>query len=87
MDYEEAIEREDAMEWLLDSYSDFPKKVPAGDMSRNVSNPMFRCWRWILTLDREVVFGNCYQKCITKSDFDARKLVQLPRQSVIGNGS
>lgn len=80
MNYEEAIEREDAMEWLLENYAEFPQKVPAGDMSRNVSNPMFQCWRWILTLKLEVVFANMYQPCISKEDFEARKAFNLAGQ-------
>lgn len=80
MNYEEAIEREDAMEWLLEHYSEWPIKAISGDMSRNVSNPMFLCWRWILTLKHEVVFANMYQPCISKEDFEERKASALSGQ-------
>jgi len=72
MNYSDAIEWHDAIEWLIENYESFPAKVLAG-ISRNVSNPMFKNWRWILTLENEVVFGNGYQPGIVKSDFDAYK--------------
>lgn len=80
MNYEEAIEREDAMEWLLENCSDWPINEIAGSMSRHVSNPMVQRWRWILTLNREVVFSNMYQPCISKEDFEQRKAVSLSGQ-------
>ncbi|WP_338501579.1 hypothetical protein VRC35_06475 [Erwinia aphidicola] len=72
MDYKDAIEREDAMEWLLENYDDFPERVLTGP-SKTISNPMFKNWRWVLTLENEIVFGNCYQPGIIKQHFDERR--------------
>jgi len=72
MNYNDAIQREDAMEWLLETYDEFPKRVPRGP-TKDISEPMFGNWRWVLSPDGEIVFGNCYQPGILKAEFDERK--------------
>lgn len=72
MDYQDAIFREDAMEYLIKHYSGFPDDVQAGP-SRNVSERIFKDWRWVRCLDGEIVFANCIQACITINDFNFRK--------------
>lgn len=72
MFYEDAVKREDAFEFLMKTYSDFPVDVPYG-LNRNVSERIFKDWRWVRTLDGEIVFANCLQKCISASDFNERK--------------
>lgn len=73
MNYSDSIEWHDAMEWLLNNYDEFPSRVLAGDACEEISNPVFRKWRWIRALDETVVFGNCYQPGIVKSDFDEHR--------------
>ncbi|RAU43963.1 hypothetical protein DBY68_019365 [Pseudocitrobacter sp. RIT415] len=75
MDYKDAILREDAMEYLIRYYSDFLDDIPTGP-SRNVSDRIFKDWRWVRCLDGEIVFANCIQECITASDFNARNETQ-----------
>ncbi|WP_373203384.1 hypothetical protein [Citrobacter amalonaticus] len=72
MDYKDAIFREDAMEYLIKHYSGFPDDIQAGP-SRNVSDRIFKDWRWVRCLDGEIVFANCIQECITSNDFTVRK--------------
>lgn len=75
MNYDDAVEYSDAMEWLIDHYDEFPRQVPGGaeNLSRNVSGRMFKNWRWVMTLDMELVFANCIQQGITKQAFESRK--------------
>lgn len=75
MNYDDAVEYSDAMEWLIEHYDEFPNQVPGGaeNLSRNVSGRMFKNWRWVLTLDLELVFANCIQQGITRQDFISRK--------------
>ncbi|RKR53198.1 hypothetical protein C7387_4339 [Yokenella regensburgei] len=72
MDYKDAVIREDAMEYLIRHYAEFPADVPVGP-SKNVSDRMFINWRWVRCLDGEIVFANCIQEGITANDFNARK--------------
>ncbi|MDG0556556.1 hypothetical protein [Klebsiella quasipneumoniae] len=72
MFYEDAIKREDAFEFLMKAYADFPEEIPYG-LNRNVSERIFKDWRWVRTLDGEIVFANCLQQCISISDFNERK--------------
>ncbi|CNF52129.1 hypothetical protein PGS49_19800 [Yersinia intermedia] len=74
MRYSDAIQYTDAMEWLLDNYQQFPDKVLTSEKCKEISNRMFKNWRWVLTLDGEVIFGNCIQPGITKEAFDRCKL-------------
>ena len=75
MDYSDAVEYSDAIEWLIEHYAEFPNQVPgsAENISRNVSGRMFMNWRWVMTLDMELVFANCIQQGITKQAFESRK--------------
>lgn len=52
MNYNDAVEYSDAMEWLIDHYAEFPRQVPGGieNLSRNISGRMFKNWRWVMTL-------------------------------------
>ncbi|HHE5697807.1 TPA: hypothetical protein ACPEY2_001696 [Citrobacter amalonaticus] len=72
MDYKDSIFREDAMEYLIKHYSGFPDDIQAGP-SRNVSDRIFRDWRWVRCLNGEIVFANCIQECIASNDFSERK--------------
>ncbi|WP_158784750.1 hypothetical protein [Pantoea sp. BAV 3049] len=72
MDYKDSIEWHDAMEWLQENYAEFPDRVLTGPC-KTISNLMFKNWRWVLTLENEIVFGNCYQPGITKLDFEEYK--------------
>ncbi|HEF7276276.1 TPA: hypothetical protein ACGBPZ_004572 [Yersinia enterocolitica] len=74
MMYSDAIQYTDAMEWLLDNYQQFPDKVLTSEACKEISNRMFKNWRWVLTLEGEVIFGNCIQPGITKEAFDRCKL-------------
>lgn len=71
--YEDAVIREDAIEFLIRTYAEFPEDIPRG-MSRNVSDRMFGNWRWVRLLDGEIVLANCLQECIRSEDFYSRKL-------------
>lgn len=71
MTYEDAVIREDAIEYLIRNYAKFPGDIPPG-MNRNVSDRMFMNWRWVRTLEGEIVFANCIQEGIDKADFDDR---------------
>ncbi|QIU92124.1 hypothetical protein [Yokenella regensburgei] len=72
MDYKDAVIREDAMEYLIRNYSEFLEEIPSGS-SRNVSDRIFKDWRWVRCLDGEIVFANCIQEGIRANDFNARK--------------
>lgn len=72
MDYKDAVIREDAIEYLIRNYSGFLDDIPTGP-SRNVSDRIFKNWRWVRCLDGEIVFANCIQEGINASDFYARK--------------
>jgi len=73
MDYKDAILREDAMEWLLRNYYRFPDDIaPGKSMSVNVSDVIFADWRWVRTLDGEILFANCIQPGISADEFNER---------------
>ncbi len=72
MRYEEAVKREDAMEWLLKTYHSFPDDIPRG-MLRDVSQSQYKDWRWVRCPDGEIIFANCIEPGITREEFDARK--------------
>lgn len=76
MTYEDSIIRGDAMDFLLQTYSNFPSDVPAGP-SNNVSDAQFKNWRWVRCPDGEIVFANCIQQAITKSNFDEQRIMRL----------
>lgn len=73
MNYQDAILREDAMEWLIRNYYQFPTDIaPGNGMSVNVSGRVFANWRWVRTLDGEILFANCIQPGISADDFNER---------------
>lgn len=49
MDYKSSIYYHDALEWLVDNYDEFPSRVIAGDSCKEVSNRIFKDWRWVLS--------------------------------------
>lgn len=71
--YEDAVIRSDAVEYLLEKYTQFPSEIPTGGPSRHVSDRIFQDWRWVKTIDDEVVFANCIQCCVSKEDFNKCK--------------
>lgn len=68
MDYKDAIEREDALEYLLLSVDDFPLDVPG-----KISIRIFKDWHWVVLENDEVVFANCILPCITAEDLKRRR--------------
>lgn len=79
MKYEDAVLREDAFEFLIRNYSEFPGDIPFG-LNRNVSCQIFKDWRWVRTLQGEILFANCIQAGIGLEEFNNRvKLVREVR--------
>lgn len=61
----------DALEYLYNNWGTFPDTVPKGGVSKDISSPYFRNWRFVRTLDGEIVFGNCISPGITRGEFEA----------------
>ncbi|CDG19961.1 protein of unknown function [Xenorhabdus poinarii G6] len=61
----EIAERTHAMEFLRDEIGHFP------DYMENIyTGRLFKSWRFIKSLENEILFANCIQPPITKREFD-----------------
>ena len=56
--------RLDAVYWLRKNIGHFPKS-----MDTDISNKIYKNFRFIRCLDGEIVFGNCIVPGITEQDF------------------
>ena len=56
--------RLDAVQWLRKNIGYFPKS-----MDMDISNRIYKNFRFIRYLDGEIVFGNCIVPGITEQDF------------------
>lgn len=72
-DYNSAVQHNDALEYLLAHYDTFPTIAEVLPSGATLSQALFRNWHWIITLDNELVFGNCIDPGITKDYFDQRQ--------------
>lgn len=70
--YIDAVLREDAMEWLLNNYEEFPAKVKS-ECAPGISKPVFGNWRWVYTPLCGILLANCLQPGISREDFYRRK--------------
>ncbi|MFM7945903.1 hypothetical protein [Hafnia paralvei] len=73
MNYREAIERTDAIEYLIKHFPEFPSSVPNGGPTKEISVSYFKQFRFVLTHDGEVIFGDCMVPGITADDFNEYK--------------
>ncbi|WP_447887678.1 hypothetical protein [Serratia fonticola] len=70
LNYNDAITYTDAMEYLIRHFAEFPKSVPPGGLSKNISVEYFNRHRFVKTLQGEVVFADCIIPGITAQDFN-----------------
>lgn len=64
------IYRCESLEFLHNEVGFFPDCVPSGGLSNNVGEAIFNGWRFILSLDGELLFSNCLSDPIRKRDFE-----------------
>lgn len=57
------------MEYLYEEWGNFPCFVPGGGPHRTISREYFKNWRFVLTHEGEIVFGNCLIPGITRAAF------------------
>lgn len=68
----------DAMEYLYEEWGNFPCFIPGGGPAREISRKYFKNWRFVLTPEGEIVFGNCFIPGITRAAFLEFKAVMEP---------
>lgn len=69
----ERLEYCDAMEYLFENWGNFPTFVPYGGPTPEISREYYKRWRFVLTHENEIVFGNCLTPGITREAFEAFK--------------
>lgn len=64
------LNRCDAIEFLMDNFSDFPQEIPANikQVARGISVRVFRDWRFVVLHGGELAFSNCISPCIRACD-------------------
>lgn len=67
----ERLEYCDAMEYLHMRWGKFPDSVPQGGPTPEISREYWRDWRFVLTPENEIVFGNCLIPAVTREAFEA----------------
>lgn len=65
----ERLEYCDAMEYLFEEWGNFPMFIPCGGPTKEISRQYWKNWRFIMTLQGEIVFGNCLIPGITREDY------------------
>jgi len=68
INYKYSVFREGAMEYLLQNVEQFPKEVPG-----KISISIFQGWRWVESLEGEIIFADCISPCITAKDLQERR--------------
>lgn len=65
----ERLEYCDAMEYLYQEWGNFPTFVPGGGPVKEISQQYYKNWRFVLTPENEIVFGNCLVLGITREAY------------------
>lgn len=65
----ERLEYCDAMEYLYREWGNFPTFVPGGGPTKEISQQYYKNWRFVLTPENEIVFGNCLVPGITREAY------------------
>lgn len=60
----------DALEYLVNNWGEFPRVVPEGGPCETISECYYKNWRFVLTLEGEIVFANCISPGITREEFE-----------------
>jgi len=70
LSYRDTVKYTDAMEYLIRHFAEFPKSVPPGGPTPEISVSYHKAHRFVLTPEGEVVFGDCMVPGINAADFD-----------------
>ena len=65
------IDHCDALEYLFNNWGTFPDSIPEGGLTRDISIAYFKTWRFVRTLQGEIVFGNCISPGVTRQEFES----------------
>ena len=68
INYKYSVFREDAMEYLLKNVEQFPKEIPG-----KIAISIFQGWRWVESLEGEIIFADCISPFITAKDLQKRR--------------
>lgn len=66
----ERLEYCDAMDYLFDEWGNFPMFIPSGGPAKDISRKYFGRWRFVMTMEGEIVFGNCLIPGITRTAYE-----------------
>lgn len=69
--YKESVSRVEALEFLAKHYGRFPDSLPTDRPSEHISHRMVGGWRWVGSLEGDIIFADCLQPCIEAAEFDA----------------
>lgn len=64
------LSRCDALEFLHAEVGFWPDCVPDGGPTKEIGEALFRRWRFILSVENELLFADCLSEPIRKSDFE-----------------
>lgn len=69
MNYDDSLKRTDAIEWLVTHYDYFPTEIKV-EVAKGIGPTLFKDWRFVMTLEGELLFANCLQPGISEHDFE-----------------